>query len=474
VLRVARRQDASAAREALDRAGFVARLLEFRRGFGQTPRVKLSLMALTPTARTDFNSLWNGTCLLRMWGEKDRGQPREVVLHMHYRVARPSAEGFARGGWLHFAAITQSLVAEATRPLMREVAAQRGIDTWAFHDNWLFGGKRSVTGGVYLGDYDRDGRIDMLVTDVNAFVLYRGLEDGKFLDVTTEVGLPKHNRRLLESSGTAAFADLDGDGWDDLVLTDQVFRNEEGRTFALVSPLSNLRLSPRDAGIAVADFDRDGRLDLYVTTTGLGETDSWLSGRGGGASSNRLLHNLGHWQFEDVTASSGASGGNRSTFTAVWLDADNDGWPDLYVPNEFGNGVLLVNRRDGTFHQHALVDHPADFGTMGITCGDLDNDGQIDIYAANMYSKAGNRVIGNLRSGSYPPEIMATMRTFSTGSQLHHNRGGLRFEQLGARWQVADVGWAYGAALADLDNDGWLDLAATCGYISQDRSKPDG
>ena len=65
---------------------------------------------------------------------------------------------------------------------------------------------------------------------------------------------------------------------------------------------------------------------------------------------------------------------------------------------------------------------------MGVTCGDIDNDGRIDLYVANMYSKAGNRVIGNLRPGTYTPDVMARLRTWSTGSQLYLNRGELRFE----------------------------------------------
>jgi hypothetical protein len=175
-----------------------------------------------------------------------------------------------------------------------------------------------------------------------------------------------------------------------------------------------------------------------------------------------------------VTKSSGTSGDGRSTFSAVWLDANNDGWPDLYVPNEFGNGILYVNQKNGTFREQSLVDGPSDFGTMGVTCGDVDNDGNIDLYCANMYSKAGTRVIGNLRPGTYPEDITAKMKTFVKGSQLHRNQGGLRFEQKGPEWQVADAGWAYGAALADLDNDGWLDLHATAGYISRSRGEPDG
>ena len=138
------------------------------------------------------------------------------------------------------------------------------------------------------------------------------------------------------------------------------------------------------------------------------------------------------------------------------------------------DGVLLANKHDGTFIEHALSDRPADFGTMGLTAGDVDNDGNIDLYLANMYSKAGTRVIGNLKPDTYPENIMARLRTLVSGSQLHRNRGGLKFEQNGKEWQVADCGWAYGAALIDLDNDGWLDLYATAGFISRDRTKPDG
>jgi hypothetical protein len=136
--------------------------------------------------------------------------------------------------------------------------------------------------------------------------------------------------------------------------------------------------------------------------------------------------------------------------------------------------VLYINRGDGTFRPCSLSNGPNDFGTMGATAGDIDNDGNIDLYCGNMYSKAGSRVIANVRPGTYPEKVMAKIRTFVKGSELHLNRGGLRFEQKGQPWQVADAGWAYGPALVDLDNDGWLDLYATCGYISRSRSEPDG
>jgi hypothetical protein len=216
-------------------------------------------------------------------------------------------------------------------------------------------------------------------------------------------------------------------------------------------------------------------MDLYVAQPGEGNSKSWLSGMSGkDTGGNQLWRNLGNFRFENVTAQTGTRAGNRSTFTAIWLDANNDGWPDLYVINEFGNGVMLVNQGDGTFKEYQLGKGPNDFGTMGVTCGDIFNDGNIDIYCANMYSKAGRRVVGNVLPNTYPEEILAKMRTFVSGSQLWQNRGGLKFEPVGKKLHVNAVGWAYGPALIDLDNDGWLDLFATCGFVSQSRTEPDG
>jgi hypothetical protein len=91
-----------------------------------------------------------------------------------------------------------------------------------------------------------------------------------------------------------------------------------------------------------------------------------------------------------------------------------------------------------------------------------------------MYSKAGNRVIGNVKPGTYPDPIISKVRQFVAGSQLYRNKGGLSFEPAGKTLQVADVGWSHGAVLADFDNDGWLDLFSTAGYMSQARDEPDG
>jgi hypothetical protein len=358
---------------------------------------------------------------------------------------------------------------------MREVTAERGIQTQRLHDNWSQPpeSRSPVTGGVYLCDFDRDGILDLLIIDLNGYVLYRGLPGGKFLDVTAEMGLVGRPNSDLVSL-QAAFVDLDGDGWEDLILGSRVFRNDRGKRFVDYTDRTNLRFHPQSLGITIADYDRDGLMDLYVFFAGVPQSFSWLEGRSGNKPPNQLWRNLGNWQFEEVASKSGATGGSRSTFSALWFDANNDGWPDLYVINEFGNGALLVNKGDGTFREHLLADGPSDFGSMGVTCGDIDNDGNIDLYCANMYSKAGTRVINNLLPGTYPEPIMKTMRQFVAGSQLWRNQGGLAFEPLAKEYGIASVGWAYGAALVDLDNDGFLDLYATAGFMSQSRSDPDG
>jgi hypothetical protein len=211
-----------------------------------------------------------------------------------------------------------------------------------------------------------------------------------------------------------------------------------------------------------------------VACHGTTKGKSWVEVRSEGSDGNHLWRNLGGWRFQDVTADSGAGGDRPSTFSAVWFDADNNGWPDLYIINEFGNGALYHNEGNGRFREQALVEGAGDFGSMGLTCGDINNDGRIDLYVANMYSKAGNRIINNLRPDTYAPEVMARLHSLVAGSQLYVNRGNLNFDRVGREYQVSSIGWAYAPALVDLDNDGWLDLYATCGYVSRTRDEPDG
>jgi hypothetical protein len=467
--RVLREQDSGQPSVCLDREGLVKRLLDDRGRFTKLPKVKLALMALAPVDRKNLDGIWQGTCQLRMFGEMGAGRPGEVVLYLQYRLAKPTEDLLTSDAWLQACSITQRQIGEAPKFLMREVGALRGIARKRFHDNWDDPKHiQTDAGGINVCDYNRDGCLDLLITDYSANVMYQGRPDGTFTDVTQQVYLPRPNFMVLN----AAFADLDGDGWEDLIYGDRILRNNEGRNFTRMWD-AKLELNP-SANVAVADYDRDGKLDLFVTGGSEVRAGSWVNGEGGGRSTNRLWKNLGNWQFADVTGPSNASGGNRSTFTGVWFDADLDDWPDLYVINEFGDGVLLVNRKDGTFREQLINHGTRDYGSMGVTAGDYDNDGQIDLYIGQMYSKAGNRVIANLWPGTYSESVMDKLRSLTTGSQMHHNLGGLKFDRIGQELQVAGVGWSYGPAMADLNNDGWLDIYATCGFISRSRDDADG
>lgn len=468
---IERREESGKPAEPITMERFLDLLLSYRRLFtAEPPGVKFNMMTLSPEKYGDLDSkIWKGTVQLRLHGESTKGAPAEIVAVFRFEMIKPIASELEKSGWLHRAELVQVQTARSPQPLFADVTKERGLNSTALYDNWRDGRFVPTTGGAFVTDYDRDGWLDLLVSDHFGVTLYRGRPGGKFVNVTAEVGLLGQPQDV-----TAAWVDLDGDGWDDLVANRNVYRNEQGKRFVNVTAKCNIRPPDRFTNIVIADYDRDGKLDLYFTRPGPPGGNSWLDHRSTDPNGNYLFRNLGNFQFEDVTKFANAAGGRRSTFTAAWLDANNDGWPDLVVPNEFGDGVLLVNNQNGTFSEVELSKKPADFGTMGLAVGDFNNDGNIDIYCNNMYSKAGTRVIGNMNPNVYPPHVMERLRRFVAGSQLHMNRGGLQFEQVGPEKKVAAVGWAYGVSLADFDNDGLLDIYATAGYVSRDRNEPDG
>jgi hypothetical protein len=464
-----RRKDTGVMPIVLDRAAFVAEMLEYRKPFVHPPHVELYPTTLMPQEQDHLDGRWHGTAVLRLWGEVGPGQPGEVVLRLEFGLPFPLEN--TQPGWLGSCAIKQAQVARAPRFLLRDVTRARGIDPAWFHDNWVKHSNLPSAGSIFLADFNRDGMIDVLISDIQRLALYQGLPDGKFKDVTEAMGLPLAPPPQPDFI-VAGFVDIDGDGWEDLILAGEIYRNEKGQGFVNCTAATDLRFPQNAAGISFVDYDGDGLIDIYVSVPGKGD---WLNGRTrDGSGGNRLWKNLGGWKFKEVSKEANAGGGRRSVYSAVWLDADNDGRPDVYLPNELGNGVLLVNRGDGTFREHLIMSGPQDFGTMGLTAGDLDNDGHTDLYLANRYSRSGGRILGNVPPGTYSEPIMATMRRFAAGSQLYLNRGNLVFQPVAEAWQMNDVGWAHGAALVDLDNDGFLDVFAATGFLTVSRDEPDG
>jgi hypothetical protein len=370
---------------------------------------------------------------------------------------------------------TDASVRRATLLLTEEVASRRGIDPARFHDNWRTPTEspQLITGGAYVWDFNCDGHLDLLATEFERAILYQGNGAGQFWDVTLACGLP---RWLPFQGAEPGIADLNNDGFEDLILGNQVFRNNEGKSVANITSQIILRVPREDEGITIADYDRDGLVDLYVTRIASGHATHLIKLSYFDyeiAPGNQLWQNLGDWQFRNVTEETGTSGERRSCYAACWMDANDDGFPDVFIADEFGHPLLLIGASSGKFETMRLTDDFAGF-CMGAAAGDLDGDGRIDLYLGNMYSKAGDRIIANVPPEAYEPAVYRTITRFVSGSELVRNAGDLKFEFRGRAPGVHGVGWAYGPCLVDLDNDGLLDIYATAGFQSIRRDEPDG
>ncbi len=456
----------------LDADGFVKFLKDLKHRFKGDVKLDWKLKNLLPVTKGETDGPYDATGQLRFAGVDQTDQPFEIIFEMTYGLTPvPEPDVIATTpGWLRSFTIDSMHVGRAPNHLLVDVAAERGLDAKDFFDNWLNPpNKRIVTsGGVYLADINDDGFIDVLVTDVLGPHLYLNGPDGKLKDVTRGSGLSPSRQTTI-----AVFGDFDNDGLPDLVLDNQPLKNLGGGRFRNYAARSSLKLSDATS-FSVVDYDRDGNLDLYVSrqfTTGM-TGDSWINGPGGPG--NQLWRNLGNWQFENVTAQANAEAGKLSCFTTCWLDVNNDGWPDAYSINEFGGGRLLVNQRNGTFESRPLVEDWNDFGSMGMQVADVNNDGNMDIFTDNMFTKAGRRMMENLPEDSYPPEVMKHIKRFVIGSELYLNQGGLSFQRAGHDMHCYQVGWSYGPSFVDLDNDGFQDLYATSGFMSASKEEPDG
>ncbi|MBI1902445.1 MAG: VCBS repeat-containing protein [Planctomycetia bacterium] len=444
-------------------------------------QAEIGLVRLSPVDRNDLHGPWTGLWRVRLAG-KSQGRLTEVSFRLRLQIGPLDEDLATRRRWIRAARVESAQTAQAEEPLLADVTARSGIETRRMYDNWMAAEKQlGGTGGIYLLDYDRDGRLDALVNDIAAgILLYRGTGDGRFVDVTGDSDLPRVSPTGRNGELTPSVADLDGDGDEDVLLGRYVYENLGNGRFRDVTGKCNLRIQGA-AAIVAADYDHDGRIDLYETHTHAPsyrqpskrpDKVAWIDG--GWGYKNVLWRNLGDWQFEDATDKAGAGGNGGSAFTAVWLDANNDRWADVLSINEFGRNALLINQRDGTFRQIEDIDPVFGGFSMGAAAGDYDNDGNMDLYVSNMYSKAGNRVLSNVDPAAYPPALYAKITEATVGSKLYRGLGDGRFEVAPPEKALREIGWSFGPAFVDLNGDGLCDVYSTAGYVSYERGKPDG
>ena len=472
---------ASEAETAIDADAFVAELLTYRSLFDEGESacsISLGLVRLGPSESGQLNSDWKGIWRAVIKGTS-AGRRRELRLRILVSLPPLTEEAVKGRRWIKTARIESAVMTSTTSPKLVEFTEATGIPVDQLHDNWQvenMSNLRGVTGGAFASDYDGDGLVDLLVEDTaTGPVLYRGSGQGRFVDVTESAGLAAPTSRPLWT--LSCWADFDNDGDPDLIAGDNVYSNNGDGTFRNVTDTCNLPLAPAE-GYAVADYDNDGLVDLYVCHSapylaGQKSPDKveWIDG--GLGADNVLFRNLGNWQFEDVTQETGTSGGGSACFAAVWIDANGDRLPDLFAINEFGRNSLMINQPNGPFIE-STVDPIFGGFSMGVATGDYNNDGTPDLYVANMYSKAGNRILANVNASDYPREMFLKVRDATTGSKLYEGQPDGSFRPIPTDFDASQVGWAYGPCFVDLNADGLLDLYATAGFQSVKRGEPDG
>jgi hypothetical protein len=427
-----------------------------------------------------------------LFGFKRHGDSREIVLGLLLTgktagggllqeggklraVLRPSRRGDP--GWeMESASLLDWLKASTPAPLFEEVGEKAGLSR--VHKAFLPNAARNIPipgehmpPGVAVLDFDGDGREDLFVAGGDGNRLYRNRGDGTYEDVAAKAGVAGQEG---EAVGALAF-DYDNDGWTDLYVTyldrpNLLFHNRGDGTFEEVGRKAGVALQDYCTSAAALDYDRDGLPDLYVLV--YGHPDHGPNTGADNAPPNHLFHNNGDGTFTDVSKAS------RTDDTGWGLavesaDLDGDGWPDLYIANDFGNHTYLRNNGDGTFtnlSRKAGVLDPG-FG-MGVAVDDYDGDGRLDFYVSN-YSFPYNWFLSDPRfpMPEFPyslgrPIVWRRLTLLSRGSSLFRAAGGGSFERTSDEAGVWDTSWSWGCVWVDADLDGRPDLFVVNGMVT--------
>jgi hypothetical protein len=323
--------------------------------------------------------------------------------------------------------------------------------------------------GCAFFDADGDGWLDILLINGRDLVphgrhtiaaLYRNNRNGTFTDITKSSGLD------IDIYGIGvAIGDYDNDGRDDVYITalggDHLFHNEGNGHFKDVTRESGLNNSAFAASATWFDYDRDGKLDLFVAnyvqwTQGNdlwcsldGSTKSYCTPESYKGTSSKLYHNLGNGKFEDVTAKAGLADPTSKSLGVAIIDFNNDGWPDLFVANDTQPNKLYRNLQNGTFKEEGLTAGVA-FGEDGVARGAMG----VDVAD---YDRSGHM---HLVVGNFANQMIG----------LYHNEGNGLFVDEAPRSPIGRaslLSLTFGLFFFDYDLDGLLDIFAANGHIEE-------